>query len=658
MKSILKRAISFTLVLCMCFSMLALTACNKDENKGKSGITRAAWIELLGAANGTVDAESLTPYFTDVSTSTDAFETIQACVEWEILSSGGKFNPDDAATMEFVALTCMKTIGKDDLNKSNLGVKVESDEDLINLFNDKVHTIKSNDATVDALTAELILGEFVKFSNGLTYAPVAEVSYKEAVNTEIAPEEVAVLSENTSTVFDTSSLKVGDIIIANPSPENPTGKALKVESINGNAVTYSTPAIQEICDGIKLQGTFEANVLNVVKAEGTDIIGTSFNSDGSLEVEFSNSMFNGKKPKTSSLASIKGDSTTITKDPFSATFTVSDIVVTPDIDLTWYGGVKSAKCSATMYTSIEGKLEGSAATEKIKLFTLQCQLGTTPFAAEIAVYAQAGVDGELSLTYTTTFTATAEYKKGAKPRMALNADNSLEIEGHVTAFVNAQPTLSLICFGENIINVSATVGTNAFAKLYGDLLETKEPICVNALFYISLSLGVNQQGSWTSSLLHCNKTIWDSNNSGFRKEFHYEFDQGTLAWSKTDECTRGNEDEIPAEEFDTESDVVEEYFEDFVPIEDGGTLSLAERSFNLETGDSENIQVTSYPEGYSADDLVYTSADTSIATVNDSGTVSAVNSGSTTIKVSTKDGKYSTTITVTVETEYAEFVEL
>ncbi len=666
MKKVLKKIISIALAAVLMVSgVFVLSSCSNKKALEVAAIgtfedgneTKGSWITKLSERVGLTEYESSTPAFSDVKSDSNIFPYVQACCEWDVLEAGGLFNENDNATMEFIAVTAMKSIGIEKLNKSDLNVNVSTNEDLINLFSKNVYKISDINATISASIGSMILSDFIEFSNSLSFEPIHNIEYTSSVNQDFSLENISVVNGQTATVSDASGLSVNDIVIVNPSEEYPEGAALKVESISGNSFTYSTPSIQEVCDGVQLQGTYQASIINVIDGDDTDIVNASYDENGSYNIEFVNPLFTEAVSPVEAAKINTGKSKTVSAGPISAKFSISDIEVTPDIDVSWLGGVKSADVKTTVSASIEGKLKGEAETKSVDLFTLQCQLGSTPFAAEITVSAKAGVDGELTVTYTAALTASAEYKKGAKPKMTANAENSLEVDGHVTAYVNVTPTISLLFLGQNLINVGATVGANANATLSGDLLDKDEAICANVLVYISLKLGVNQRKSWTSSLLDCNKTIWDSSTSLFKWEFHYEYNQNTNEFSKVDSCTRGNEEvlEDAEENLSHEKDVVEEYFEGFKSMENKGGLALESTDFSLEKGESKNIVVVAVPEGYSDDDLVYESNKPNVVSVNSSGLVKAISSGSASITIKTKDEKYITAVTVTVEEEYAEF---
>ena len=78
-----------------------------------------------------------------------------------------------------------------------------------------------------------------------------------------------------------------------------------------------------------------------------------------------------------------------------------------------------------------------------------------------------------------------------------------------------------------------------------------------------------------------------------------------------------------------------------------GEMSLSTSTLNLSIGGVGNIDVVTLPDGYTTDDLIWTSSDTSVATVNN-GEVKGLKVGTATIVITTKDGKYTATASVTV----------
>ena len=81
-------------------------------------------------------------------------------------------------------------------------------------------------------------------------------------------------------------------------------------------------------------------------------------------------------------------------------------------------------------------------------------------------------------------------------------------------------------------------------------------------------------------------------------------------------------------------------------------------SMDLIIGQNQTLQATISPSTASGNTLVWSSAIPSVATVNQSGKVTAVSEGTTIISVSTEDGKEMATCTVTVRFQHVESISL
>ena len=60
----------------------------------------------------------------------------------------------------------------------------------------------------------------------------------------------------------------------------------------------------------------------------------------------------------------------------------------------------------------------------------------------------------------------------------------------------------------------------------------------------------------------------------------------------------------------------------------------------ISVGDTYHLTVSDIPTGYTEDDLVWTSSDESIATVDEQGNITGVAEGSVSIEVESSDGQY------------------
>ena len=83
-----------------------------------------------------------------------------------------------------------------------------------------------------------------------------------------------------------------------------------------------------------------------------------------------------------------------------------------------------------------------------------------------------------------------------------------------------------------------------------------------------------------------------------------------------------------------------------IPVEE---IILSPSKLNMDVGDSSQISVKVEPENATEREIIWTSSDPSIATVNSKGVITGLKKGTVTITAKTKDGKVVATSTITVE---------
>lgn len=83
----------------------------------------------------------------------------------------------------------------------------------------------------------------------------------------------------------------------------------------------------------------------------------------------------------------------------------------------------------------------------------------------------------------------------------------------------------------------------------------------------------------------------------------------------------------------------------------GEVLVISDMKLILEIGSTKIISVVQVPKGYELKDVVCSSSDKSVATIDKNGVIKGVSEGSTTIIVQTSDGKYSCACSVTIASE-------
>ena len=77
-------------------------------------------------------------------------------------------------------------------------------------------------------------------------------------------------------------------------------------------------------------------------------------------------------------------------------------------------------------------------------------------------------------------------------------------------------------------------------------------------------------------------------------------------------------------------------------------VSLDKKSLALEIGDSDSLIATVHPENATDKSVIWSSSDSSVATVDNNGKVTAIGKGQATITVTTNNGRFTDTCQVTV----------
>lgn len=105
-------------------------------------------------------------------------------------------------------------------------------------------------------------------------------------------------------------------------------------------------------------------------------------------------------------------------------------------------------------------------------------------------------------------------------------------------------------------------------------------------------------------------------------------------------------DNVKEEEKETENDN-----NNNLSVTVGEVLVISDMKLVLEVGYTKIISVVQVPKGYELKDVVCSSSDEKVATINKNGVIRGVGEGSTTIIVQTSDGKYSCACSITVVSE-------
>lgn len=655
-----KRIIPLLSILCLVVAFLS--GCGNSDSVGTGGgLTKSEWTGLLGDKFGYNTYEAAGDIYSDVSDEDAYYDEIQACAEWAILPEKGSFHPNEKATWQYAIETSVRAIGIDKLNHSDMGMEVTEDN-LVSFFTSNIADVgeETLNMEVSDTDAALILEYAYNYAVNLKLAQRMDYIYNEDVK-EAKPEEITLKGDGTTAmVSGGSSYQTGDVIYVKPS-ESSAAYAVRVNSVEGDEITYEQAGMEDIYQELQITGTYEATVLNVEPAEGVTISMLPNATEREFDyaaymadsrcgaVTLENSKNDAEMMQTG--IQIDGNSvkfSTTTKKGIYLEASVSDIEVTSDVDFGLLEGLRKADFTLTFQDAAkaEYKKKEDYASEQIPLGTIKVLLGPTPLTVDFSLVANLGFNGEVTLSYSSQVVASVNYQKGnGLAKSVSNNISACDLHAQVTVTVEPAIKADLCCLGESLANVKVISGVVAIVTIDSDLLGN-QPMCLDLYMYVPLRWAVNEDGcvmTAISSKLKASGVIWDSENSPINERFHWE----NLALVEA--CTRGKK--VETEKVDEEGEPYDEYkifdFEEIV----FGFIKVSSQSLYLAQGETMAIGFLTLPDGYSVGDLVYQPENPSVCSAS-GGYVTAAGSGSTTLFISTPDGKYSVYVTVIVEAEY------
>lgn len=645
-------------VLAGCGSDVKDTAASGGKS-GKGELTKGEWIGMLGDTFGYNDPFGDTVSYSDVGSDYAYYQQIQACLEWGVITEQGTFEPDAPVSWEYALQTAVRAVGIDRINGAGLSV---SEETLVYFYNSNIANTGEIDlaAVITADDARTALGYAVDFMYDLEPVERFEYTYNESVY-EVPADAVTLRGDgSTAVVNDDAVYEVGSILCVEPGATG-AAYAIRITAVNGNEVTYEEASVDDVYSELQISGSYDAVILSVEGAD-LDMIDVSVHEPQSDMLLCRNTGGNyravplGKAGKTGMMiptgVTVNGNTVHYEvplgknkKGKFS--IDISNIKVTTDIDYSLFGGLKKADATVSFDDKISASYESDHHSQTIPLGTITLQLGTTPCNVELGLVLNVGFDGKADLTYTSTVVGNMGYKKDCGLSKSVDNQNAA-FDFHADATVTVEPTVKadLRLLKTSIANIKVTSGVVAIANVDADLLGN-QPLCIDIYLYVPLRWAINEDGCIMTNIsdkLKYSQTVWDSENSEINKRFHWE--DGV----EVGECTRG-EDAVETPPVDEDGKPYDEYkIFDFEEI-DFGVIRPASTYIVLDEGESLVLGILSVPGGAEVSELVYTVTDSAVCSVS-GGVIHAAGNGSTTVKISTQDGKYHTYITVVVNGGY------
>ncbi len=323
-------------------------------------------------------------------------------------------------------------------------------------------------------------------------------------------------------------------------------------------------------------------------------------------------------------------------------------------------------------------------------------------------------EGSISVSLTQRGAKGIEYKDG-KMRLinTCNKDVDVDVKGKVEATVGVGPALYVVGLKKPIIGLEVKAGmgialnvkfnladsdghlleeakNSEFSLEFADLMKNSEiysdaeqikeiaeaqgctydiltsekiklhcDVCVDGCVYFILKVQLTDTSYIAGLLGNKITTSWEAFGEKNGKLFNVHVDNGQFQIGypgKKVECTLKY---VPFDNADMEADDNQDDVQDNESIINGDAIIINELFTSLNVGKNYYIQLKEIPSGYKASELICSSSDESIASVNNDGVVTAKKAGSVVITISTKDKKYSAYLAVTVVDEaQSEFVSM
>ncbi len=328
------------------------------------------------------------------------------------------------------------------------------------------------------------------------------------------------------------------------------------------------------------------------------------------------------------------------------------------------------------------------------------------------------VEGSIEITISESGSKGVEYKNG-NLRFIKDQTNSVEAEvkAKVEATLSFGPALYVVGLKKKLVGVDVTVGVGAAGTLTAKLADVEMHLiedanfdgvlpaeaegiaglrisadaadlkvvaesqggvynveagvevdlhidwCLDISVYGILKVGVSDEAylvDFIGDKVSLSIDILNAKNATF---FNYHVDnwkwaEGVMTWGKAasgDNCTLEYVPFDQEAEEEPEEEKTDDTSSDNGSVSVGEVLLLSDMSVNLDVGGSYKVTVTSLPEGYSASDVVFSSDDQSVVTVDQNGNIKAVGEGVSAVHAKTPDGKYSALVAVRVSAEKVDF---
>lgn len=680
------RSNTASFIVIACIFLTLVSACKTKEI---SSITLSDWIIMLDEDAGIDSYMQQTPYFINVNKDDVCFDAVQAAVEWGVLEQSYAFDPDEVLTKEYCAYTLMNLVGKTDgdinikdISDSNFKKQIEAavSSGLMKLDHRSMFYPKQ---ALDRKEAITYLQKAVTYINNREITEThTEITWNQNTDVkEIVP--VSYDASSCSIQIDDPSLQEGDLIHFQDGSEE---QYFQIERIDDTTAYLKEINLLDYTEDMDLSSSQELNFENaeIVDGEGEILQETSFTnhltmmstkplqrtfhigefnvvvsvSGTALKAEVNKVLPYGSKVYSSLKLSgmhvdyqWKSKKKDVKDAYFKVKFSTNESFGLKNGSYkNLYGDFSKADSQnllsslPKMFVEKQDVVERSLELCKIKVPVNGAPMMNVSIGLRMNLYASGRVelsltqnseigcevkDGRMRMIHTMNHTNMNRFKAntraGAGIDVGLNLASLRLMDVSLNAAAEASLKTSLHIYENDEHKV---IPTEVGSDVVDEVLEGNSSILVcsdiNAelVLYLKMNSAKSQLGKLgltkrndlaKLSLLPKGKTHLEN----------FQF---------VSKCTR--KDRLKAAKLDS--------------LSVSKKIQLVDYSFVVHAGYVKAIGIKALPEGYTKNDLVYTSSNTDIASVDADGNVSGLQSGSVVVTVATSDKKHSISCNVLV----------
>ena len=524
-----KRILSSLLAMLMLVSLLPMQVFAAEGE-----VTRIQWLQKLTETfDMTVEADNYPDnYYSDVSSDDSYYRDVMVATEFGLIDQepGTELKPNEPATREFAAHTLNFCLG------------YELEEGTTYTFTDSAALTYADDAqiAVNRNWFALVDGKFMPeqaITNGEMTAMIADAAevlegqkvdtgaeseYTFADGVKEIPESASVTTSEDGTSLTiagyTGTLKAGDIIAVHevfPVIYSVTA----VTSANGVlTLTVTKLDADDYILSMNTQGSVDADLSEVEAAEDTEITYIMSNGAETQSAARARALLRDKRVK---IKDVKLDKTLYNSGGIKVKVygKLSKMSLDYNVDLGHTNSYAMVKVDGKASVGCSASFDAMESLELPSSITL----AYVPVAGigKISVSAKVSLEGEVTLEYSTNFTAGFEYSKTGGFRAIKNFSTgsfSVQAQVDLKAGIEANAGLADIPFITGFVYIEA----GARMKMYYSTVNSGTvKYCVDTSAYLyataGYNVGIKKVKTWSDSY-----EIWDMSNSPMKVHNHFE----------------------------------------------------------------------------------------------------------------------------------------